>query len=360
MPILHRYILREIASHFVAVTGVLSVILVSYRIAKVLDLAANNQLSQTVVWQLVGLMSLTELTVLMPIGLFLGTMLALGRLYHDSEIAAVQSCGIGPRKLLRPVLALTVLVAMVLGWLSFTVAPQIQNHAQRIRMTALSQARLSNIAPQQFAPFADAIYYAESVDSNGVLYNVFVQRRDGDKVQVIVADRAEQRGAGALDQAFVLYQGTSYAGVPGKGEFSIIRFAQLDYPFRLPAPGDWSMRVEGLATRDLWASDNPEQQAELQSRLAVPIMAVVLALCAVPLSKLRPRQGRYAKMGWGLLAYFTYQIGLLAAQTWMEKRILPADLGFWWVHVLALAIVGAWIFKLDPLHQARSRAAVAT
>src|SRR5574339_406734 len=99
MRILHRYILREIALNFVAVTGVLAVILVSFRIAKVLDMAASNQFPSNVVMSLIGLMSITELTVLMPIGLFLAVMLALGRLYHDSEMAAVQTCGVGVRQL---------------------------------------------------------------------------------------------------------------------------------------------------------------------------------------------------------------------------------------------------------------------
>jgi lipopolysaccharide export system permease protein len=207
MRILDRYILKEIALHFAAVTGVLAIIMVSVRVVKVLNLASDNQLPSDVVFSLIGFSSITQLTDLMPIGLFLGTMLALGRLYHDSEMAAIQSCGMGARQLLRPVLVLSFVACLLLTWLSFVLVPDVYGHAQQIRTNALRQARLANIAPQHFDSFAggNVVYYAERVDANGMLYNVFVQRRSGEKVEVTVADRAEQLGAGELQQTFVLY-----------------------------------------------------------------------------------------------------------------------------------------------------------
>ena len=52
---------------------------------------------------LIGLTSAGYLTVVVPIGFFLAIMLALGRLYHESEMAAIQSCGVGPAGLFRPI-----------------------------------------------------------------------------------------------------------------------------------------------------------------------------------------------------------------------------------------------------------------
>jgi lipopolysaccharide export system permease protein len=358
MRILQRYILREIAVHFVAVTGVLAVILVSNRLARVLDLASSNQLPRDVVLALIGFSSITELKILIPIGLFLGIMLALGRLYHDSEMAAVQSCGIGVRQLLRPVLALSVTVTMVLAWLSFIVVPDVVGRAQQVRMDALRDARLANIAPQHFGSFAggDVVYYAESVDANGMLYNVFVQRRSGDKVFVTVANRAEQIGAGELQQKFVLYKGESYEGVPGSGESRISRFAELEYPIKLPAPADWSIRVESKPSLDLLGSDAPKDRSEFQGRIAVPLMALILSILAVPLARLRPRQGRYSRMWMALLAYFVYQIAMGIATVWIEKQSQLGFLGLWWVHALALGCALWLVLRQDPLRIGANKA----
>jgi lipopolysaccharide export system permease protein len=351
MRILDRYILKEIALHFAAVTGILAVVLVSVRIVKVLSLASDNQLPSGVVLALIGFSSITQLTDLMPIGLFLGTMLALGRLYHDSEMAAVQSCGIGARQLLRPVLALSLVACVLLAWLSFVVVPDVFGHAQQIRTNALRQARLANIAPQHFDSFAggDVVYYAERVDDNGMLYNVFVQRRSGAKVEVTVADRAEQLGAGDVQQTFVLYNGESYEGVPGSGAFRITRFAELRYPIRLPIPLNWGTRIESKPSANLVGSDDPNDRAEFQRRLASPIMALLLAVLAVPLARLRPRQGRYSRIWLALAAYFAYQIVATMGTAWIQKRSFLGNLGLWWVHVLAMGAAIWLVLRQDPI-----------
>ena len=92
---LDRYLLREVTWTFIAVTGVLLVVLMSNQFARVLGQAAQNDFPGVVVATLIGLTTLQYLTVLVPIGLFLGIVLALGRLYHESEMTAMNACGVG-------------------------------------------------------------------------------------------------------------------------------------------------------------------------------------------------------------------------------------------------------------------------
>jgi lipopolysaccharide export system permease protein len=61
-----------------------------------------------------------------------------------------------------------------------------------------------------------------------------------------------------------------------------------------------------------------------------------LTLIAVPLSRLRPRQGRYARVGFAIIVYFVYSNLLKAAEVWVEKGTLPPAIGVWWVHILLL------------------------
>jgi len=68
----------------------------------------------------------------------------------------------------------------------------------------------------------------------------------------------------------------------------------------------------------------------------------VLMVLAVPLARLRPRQGRFARIGIAILAYFVYSLVLDAARTWVEGGIVPKFVGIWWVHALALC-VGVWL-----------------
>jgi lipopolysaccharide export system permease protein len=349
MSILNRYVLREIGLHFVAVTGILFVILVSFQVGKVLSQAAANQFPRDVVWSLIALTSIKYLTVLIPLGLFLAVMLALGRLYHDSEMAAVRSSGVGLRNLLRPVLTLTLTVVGALLWLAFFVGPDAAARAEQLRVQAIRQARLAGVQPQHFGSFANGnvVYYAESIEG-GILYNVFVQRRVGDKIEVTVAKRAEQIGVGEVQQTFVLYEGESYLGVPGSGEFTVARFGELGYPIELPTAANRTARIEAKPSFDLVPFATAADRAEFEDRFAPPIMTFLLAMLAAPLARLRPRQGRYAKMGIALLAYFVYLVLLNTARAWIEKETGAGALGLWWVHGVA-GVVAVWLlWKQDP------------
>jgi len=96
--------------------------------------------------------------------------------------------------------------------------------------------------------------------------------------------------------------------------------------------------VETKPTRTLLTSGAPVDRAELQWRISSPLSVFVLALLAVPLSRSRPREGRYARLGMGILVYIIYANMLSIARLWVEREDVPGWVGMWWVHaVLGLA-----------------------
>ena len=134
-----RYVLREVAMALAGVTVVLLAILVSYQVARILGIAADRGFPQEIVFALIGLTTLENLMVLVPISMLLAAMLALGRLYHESEMAAVRACGIGPERLYLPVYTLALPVAIGLAWLTFVVGPDARNGAEESQLRHLSR-----------------------------------------------------------------------------------------------------------------------------------------------------------------------------------------------------------------------------
>src|SRR5262245_5363282 len=134
---LDRYIFREVTLTWFAVTGVLLVIMVTYEFAAVLERAAENHLPREVVFTLLGLTALKNLTVLIPIGLLLGIVLAFGRLYHESEMAAVRACGVGTGRLYLPVMLLTGVLTVVLAWLALDLGPRAGGMLVQLRAVAI-------------------------------------------------------------------------------------------------------------------------------------------------------------------------------------------------------------------------------
>lgn len=350
---------------WVAVTGVLLIILLANQLARVLSQAAANDFPREVVLALIGLTTAGNLSVIVPIGFFLAIMLALGRLYHESEMAAIQSCGVGPAGLFRPIAVLGAAIAALLTWLSFIAIPAASARAQEIRAEALRDAQFGLLEPGRFRTFGggNIVFYAERVDSNGILYNVnvFVERplltQQGEKaeskLEIWTATRAEQRGAGQAEQTFVLYDGVRYEGTPGSGEFRVIRFSEGGIPIRLGELAGRARKPDMKLTSELLGSANPSDIAELHWRISTPITALVLMLIAVPLSRLRPRQGRFGKIGMAILAYFIYSQLLVAARTWIENGTLPDFVGLWWVHGIALCVAAWLLTRENPPGRAR-------
>ena len=346
LGIIDRYILREVGLSWLAVTAVLLAILVSNQLAQVLGQAAERGYPREVILGLIGLMSIQNGTYVIPVGLLLGIVLALGRLYHESEMAALRACGVGPLRLLRPVGLLALAVTLLLGWLALDAAPYSFGRAQEIQREAVKAAEFGMLEPGKFHTFAhgSAVFYAESSDPDGTLHRVFLQRRVADRVEIVLAERARHlvQEAGAL-HVLVLYDGERYEGTPGQPEMRRVRFAEHGIPVRVGQSATGPARVETRPTLALWADPAPAVQAEFQRRVSLPLMAIVLTVLAVPLAELRPRQGRYARIGVVILVYFVYANLLSAAQTWIDKGWVTPLVGVWWTH--ALVLLGAlWLW----------------
>jgi len=215
---LDRYVLREVALAWLGVTGVLLAVLVSNELAQVLGQAAERGYPRSVLLELIWLTSIQNLSVLVPVGLLIGIVLALGRLYHESEMAAIRACGVGPARLLRPIGLMTAVVSAALAWATLVAAPQAFERAELIKREALRTAEFGLLEPGKFHTFAggSGVFYAEASEPDGTLKRVFVQRQTAEQAVVVLADRARHVVSqdGALHM-FVLYDGVRYEGAPG-------------------------------------------------------------------------------------------------------------------------------------------------
>jgi lipopolysaccharide export system permease protein len=344
-----RYVLREVVQTWLAVTGVLVAILVSNQLSRVLGQAADNQYGRGVVFDLIALGTVMYLSVIVPVGLLLAMVLTLGRMYHDSEMAALQACGFGPSRLLAPLFCFAAVIAVGLGWLAFEQVPRADSQVQLLRQSALKEAEFGQLDAGRFRAFSggDAVFYAERVDQEGVLHNVFVQRENAGRIEVALAETATYSKASSDSMHLVtLFNGRRYEGVPGQDDFRVIEFREHGIPISTPQDIRSSSDPDTKPTRLLWGSSDPSDIAQLQFRASTPLMALVLTLVAVPLSKLRPRQGRYTQVGFAIVVYYIYSNLLSASKIWVEKGDLPPAIGVWWVHAAALAL-GLYLVMRD-------------
>jgi len=352
--ILDRYIFREIAQSWLAVTMVLLAILLTNQFARVLGDVAKDKLPKDAIFQIIGLTGLQYLTILVPIGLFLSIMLALGRLYRDSEMPAMMACRVGPTDIYRPLFWLLFPLVLAVGWLSMEVSPMALTKIEQISVEARRQADLSSIEPGRFTSddSQGSVVYAENVAPEGAIEKVFLQRQTERGVEVVIAERGEQVESDDPNTRFiVLRDGRRYEGVPGTANFRVMEFAEHGIPYRLPDVEDPELQPRAMRTADLIASTVKLELAELHWRIGIPFATLVLAILAVPLSRSQPREGRYGRLAIGLLVFIIYFNLLSAGKTWLEQETVPGWIGLWWVHGLMMIFALIMLGMQNGIHR---------
>ncbi|HSN16647.1 MAG TPA: LPS export ABC transporter permease LptF [Gammaproteobacteria bacterium] len=348
--IVDRYLARETALATAAVTGVLMLILLSNKFASLLGDAAAGRLPRETVFTLLALASIKFFIVVVPVATFLAIMLALGRLYRDSEMTTLMACGVGPLQIYRPLMIIAALLAAGLAVLSLQVSPWAERMTRIVNSAGMHDALISSFESGRFKVNDDGrgALYAEHVSQDGRdLQKVFMQGPSGDLMAVVIADRGHRvddpkvPGGGML----VLNDGWRYEGLPGKPDYRIVKFVEHGIVISPPRPDSGLGSYDAYPTSQLLALHDLEAASTVQWRLSVPISVLLLTLLAVPLAKTSPRQGRYGRLLIAILVYLIfYNVGILA-RVWEQKGVSPVALGMWWVDVLALIGVAALLIQ---------------
>jgi lipopolysaccharide export system permease protein len=280
--------------------------------------------------------------VILPFALLLGIVMALGRLYHDNEIAAAQACGMPTRVLFTAAAVVGIPATLLAAWAAFIDGPHAARRIVEMRTEAQRGATLRQLVPGSFGTLGGGItlYFGE-VAQDGSLREVFVQRESrtpARHMEVLRARTATQRIAPDGSAWLVeLADGNSYEGSPGAADWRVTRFARQLLRVPLPQPRlHGPPRVDGIGNSELLASADPRQRAELHWRIGWVIAVAMLGVLAVPLARLRPRQGRHARVPWAVLLFAIYAGLLTAGRTMLGRGDVPLAAGLWWVHAVAL------------------------
>ena len=193
---LDRYLLQETAAAAVAVTLVLLAIMLSARFARFLGAVATGDLPRDLLAQVVGLSSVQYLVLLLPAALLLAVMLTLGRLYKDSEVAAMMGCGVSLGGLYRPFLWLSTLMALLTAWLAFVAGPWAGRQVDYISKDARRLVQYTPFEPGRFKSVGGgrAVFYTEEIDSKGEkLTTVFARIQEQEGESVVIASEGRQQ-----------------------------------------------------------------------------------------------------------------------------------------------------------------------
>lgn len=321
-----KYLTSDILSHTVAVSTVLFLVVFSGRFIKYLAEAAVGDLPSEILFpvMLYKLPSFFEL--ILPLGLFVGLILSLGRLYADSEMVVLKACGLSPERLVGYVMLPTLAVTILVASLSLVLAPAGSARAQALLDNPRSAEGLHQLAEGRFKKQqgGNFVSYAERIDDAGVMHNVFVVQRISADAAAPAAVTFAKEGEFLYDQQvdrryLELRNGTQYRGVPGQPDYEALSFERYGELIpELEGSLRATVKIDAISSWTLWQRDTPAARGALTWRVSLPILVPVIAIIAVALSRTDARRGRYARLGPALLVFLMYFLALTQSRSAIE------------------------------------------
>ena len=360
--IIARYISTKILFSTLGVSIVLTLVVMSARLARYISAAAEGQLAVSLVLPVVFFRMPQLLELILPVSLLLGIMLSIGELYENNEMTVINATGASHGRIVTIGMGAAVFVALVVALFSFYISPRGNDYVGALVSAQGLKSELGNLAPDTFYDLKNrgGTVYAGSVDKERKgMEDVFVFRPE--PVALDPFDREKPGGSGLDEKSrqtiiyaargfqeyredggfyFVLAKGVQFEGLPGQKDFIITEFDR--YSQRLDEPDDTANAVttkqESLLITDLIGRRDAESVAELHWRLSLPVSVLILAAIGIPLSRSNPRQGRYYLLIPALILFLIYMVMLNAGKEAIANGEGGPLAEIWRVHLYLMLI----------------------
>ncbi|MCK4841263.1 MAG: LPS export ABC transporter permease LptF, partial [Methylococcales bacterium] len=275
-------IMQDLLKTVLAVLSVIVIIIVSRKFIRVLAKAIDGSISTETVMSLLGLKTIIALGGFLPASIFMAILMVLGRMYRDQEMSAVASAGGGVAVIYRSVFLLVIPLSIVGAGLSMVATPWAEAKIRSLMHEDQKIADIRGISAGRFSEYShgELVLYAEDIDKDKRMHNVFIQNRESGKLGVINAKYGQMQNLpGGL--YLVLEEGERIQGVPGEMNFIIEKFSE--YAVRVEKKDTvLSQKRDGILSSELWKSKKLLDIAEMQNRLSTPLGMILLTFLAVP------------------------------------------------------------------------------
>ncbi len=337
-----KYLTKEVVTTLLATTFVLMLIFMSTQFVHYLgDAAFGGRYSGEVVLHIMVLQVPYLLGLLMPLGFYLAVLTAYGRLHADREMVVLFSCGFSEKKLLIMTMLMALPVAIVVGILTIGLNPYVAKAQKDLVARAQSEPLIETIEPGRFYSLDNGreVFYIQSISrDHKYLHNIFAaslsakdQQTGKNDWSIISAKNGyqlKQQG-----HKLIIDEGYRYQGTPGESDYQVQKFNRLRW--KLPSRAvNYSHQPEVIPTTTLMEEGafQPMNAAELQWRFSMPLSVFLLALLALPLSKVNPRQGKFAQFLPAVLIYIFYANMMFVGRSWVQSGEISPYIGIWWIH----------------------------
>jgi len=351
MSILSRMLLREMTLPFLFSFCALSVLLLLGSLLPLLETLLTAAIKPAELCKFIILILPTFWALVFPMATLLGILLGFLRLSRDSEILALFACGVGIRKLIIPVIAVSITAWALSFFLSASVIPKAKSASISFIRELTERILTRGIPGKAFlSPMPGlTMYVDESLDQGHRFRGVYI--RDARKKQVanqiLARDGELIAQPGGLAVSLQLRHGTLNRISDDYRKTDTLNFDS--YALRLSLPAEHHKLKRGeLGLRDLLkAASDPDTSArrrvhyliEFQKRLAIPLGTLILGIMAAPLGILFGKTGFSGGISMGLAAFLAYYLSTAFGGNLADTGSISPIIAIWLPNLIFAGIM---------------------
>lgn len=292
-----RYILREICVPFALGLALFFVVIAFAQVLRVSDAVTglgvtSGEIVAALLYSLPPLLGL-----LVPVSCLFASLLGIGRLSADRELAGMASVGLSPYALLRMPACLGLVLCAVSGIAMHVGEPWGIRGLRQLMGRSAQRALTAGVRPQTFHEWIPGITFWAGGHQGQLLTDViFADRRDLDKPMLITAREGTLRaGDDPTQLVFDMREGTVYLRDMHTDASRLVRFDKSLYRLDVGRIVGHKSRtlsaVQEMDAQTLYALSHDAAQSDerralycvtLHRKFAVPLATLIFALLAVP------------------------------------------------------------------------------
>jgi len=181
MRLIDRYLLRQLLGPTVLATIALAAVALLSTSLSQLDIIVSQRQSAFVFLE-VTLLALPQLVnMILPIALLVAALVALNRLHTDQEIVVCFAGGMSRWRVIAPAMWLACGVAVIALFLNLWIQPAAARASREILFQVRTDLAATLVREGEFtAPAPGLTVYAQSIDSGGLIHNLFIHQTKAD------------------------------------------------------------------------------------------------------------------------------------------------------------------------------------
>lgn len=348
MKILDRYLSAEfLAPFFLGILGFVMVMTVDLLFTFV-DLIINRGIPFVAVLQLLLFKLPSILILTFPVATLFGVAMALGRLSHDHEIAALRTSGVPFFRLALPFLALGLCISLVSFFTNEKVVPWANRASQKIVRQIIQRQPLPEIRQNVF--FKDAYnrhFYIEKLDAKtNTLVNIMIYELQGGELpRVITAKNASLNDLTVKLNSGMVHKFDREGRLEYEASFENMMLNLKENPVTMaetqsPEEMDSQQLKNKINLLEKGGVSSRSLKTDLYMKYSVPLTCLVFALIGLPLSLPGLRGGRTWGVILTIVVMFTFYVFASVFRSLGRGGVLIPSMAAW-TPQLIFGILGA-------------------